>query len=79
MDSVTQTLAPLYLPSERFEISASGLAEWQESESFKRLTAFYHDHQRALQSHIAPSSTTFHFSHARPKLVLEIAPTRPAR
>ena len=72
MDSVTQTLAPLYLPSERFEISAAGLAEWQESESFKRLTAFYHDHQRALQSHIALALLHHLIVMHRPKLALEI-------
>jgi predicted O-methyltransferase YrrM len=68
-----QPLTPLYRPGEQFEISAQGLAEWQQSDSFERVTDFYYDYpQNALQSHIARALLHHLIVMHRPKLALEI-------
>ena len=68
-----RSLAPLYRPNERFEITAAGLDEWYRSESFRRLVQFYtlypprslyNDNGRALLHHLIVMQ--------RPERVLEI-------
>jgi predicted O-methyltransferase YrrM len=73
MDSVIHELVPLYHPSERFEISADGLDEWQCSVSFKRVTLFYLNYPaRSLLSHASRAVLHHLIVMKRPRLVLEI-------
>jgi predicted O-methyltransferase YrrM len=76
MDMVTgiqPRLAPLYLPDERFEISAAGLDEWQRSVSFKRTTIFYLSYPaRSLLSHASRAVLHHLIVMKRPRLALEI-------
>lgn len=75
MDTILpmRPLAPLYRPSERFEISAEGLKAWHGSDCFRRVAEFYtlypsrslfNDNGRALLHHLIVQR--------RPERVLEI-------
>jgi predicted O-methyltransferase YrrM len=76
MDSMALDLTPLYRPGERFEISKEGLAEWQRSDAFRRVAAFFHDYRGALQSHVAMALLYHLIVMHRPRLALEIGTWR---
>jgi predicted O-methyltransferase YrrM len=67
-----QPVDALYRPDERFDISANGLVDWQSSEAFGRLTAFYYYYKGALQSHVALALLHHLIVMHRPQLALEI-------
>jgi predicted O-methyltransferase YrrM len=66
-------LAPLYRPGERFELTAAGLEEWYRSESFRRVSDFFHLYPSRSVFNSNGRSLLYHLIvMQRPERVLEI-------